>query len=159
MFVRKIMSQPAKTITPADRASTAAMLMAQFNVGALPVCEAGRVVGMLTDRDVLVGCVARALLPAETPVRQLMSVPPVTIDPSATLETAAELMAKHGVRRLPVTTAGHVVGMLSAADVARGCDDMLAIAEMEKAIAEAHPSALPQAADSGRSRRRQMAGS
>jgi CBS domain-containing protein len=117
MNVREIMSEDVACISPETSVLSAARLMREHNVGALPVCEDERLVGILTDRDIVVRHVAMEL--RTEPVGAIMTSDPYTIAPDEPLERAEALMAQHQVRRLPVCDGGRVVGMLCQADLAR----------------------------------------
>src|SRR5947208_2055413 len=84
-----------------------------------PVVEGDRLVGTLTDRDIVVRVVAEGKDPQTVTTREVASTAPVTVDPQQDLEEALRLMATHQVRRLPVVEEdGRVVGVLAQADVA-----------------------------------------
>jgi CBS domain-containing protein len=90
------------------------------NVGALPICgEDNRLKGMVTDRDIVVGCLANDADPRSTRAGQLGGGKPVTIGADDSVEEALATMAQHQVRRLPVIDGHDLVGMVSLADVAR----------------------------------------
>ena len=90
------------------------------NVGALPVCgEDGRLKGIVTDRDIVVECLASGGDPATTTAGQLAGGKPVIIGADDSVEEVLATMAKHQVRRLPVIDERDLVGMVSLADVAR----------------------------------------
>jgi CBS domain-containing protein len=89
-------------------------------VGALPICgEDNRLKGMVTDRDIVVRCLAEGLDPATTTAGQLGDGKPVTIGADDSVEEALATMSEHQVRRLPVIDGHDLVGMVSLADVAR----------------------------------------
>jgi CBS domain-containing protein len=89
-------------------------------VGALPICgEDNRLKGMVTDRDIVVECLAKGLDPASTTAGQLGDGKPVTIGADDSVEEALATMSQHQVRRLPVIDGHDLVGMVSLADVAR----------------------------------------
>jgi len=89
-------------------------------VGALPICgEDNRLKGMVTDRDIVVECLAKGLDPASTTAGQLGDGKPVTIGADDSVEEALATMSEHQVRRLPVIDGHDLVGMVSLADVAR----------------------------------------
>jgi CBS domain-containing protein len=89
-------------------------------VGALPICgEDNRLKGMVTDRDIVVECLAKGLDPATTTAGQLGDGKPVTIGADDSVEEALATMSQHQVRRLPVIDGHDLVGMVSLADIAR----------------------------------------
>jgi CBS domain-containing protein len=92
--------------------------MKDEDVGSLPVVHAGQLVGVITDRDLALRVVAEQRGP-ETLVLEVASDRPVSVEPSANLDQALQLMAKHQVRRLPVVEDGRLVGVIAQADIAR----------------------------------------
>lgn len=102
---------------------TAAQLMGEHGVGALPICgEDDRLRGVITDRDIVVKVLARRLDPAAITTAQLAQGTPVTVDARDSAEDVLAAMIAHRVRRLPVTEHGGLVGMIALADVARALD-------------------------------------
>jgi CBS domain-containing protein len=104
----------------ADRSvAYAAKMMKQEDVGLAPIVESGRLVGMLTDRDIVVRVVADGKDPDSVSVRDVASSNVVTVDPRQDLDEALQLMARYQVRRLPVVEEdGRLVGVVAQADVA-----------------------------------------
>jgi CBS domain-containing protein len=119
MQVREIMTQPAHTIQASATAEQAAELMAEFNIGTLPVCDGDHIIGMITDRDILIRCVAQHEAPAGTIIRNIMTANPAVAKPTDSVEAAVELLGEREIMRLPVVEDSHVVGLLSAEDVVR----------------------------------------
>ncbi|MGZ8691035.1 MAG: CBS domain-containing protein [Aeromicrobium sp.] len=102
-----------------DSLTDAARLMADLDVGALPICgEDGRLKGMLTDRDIVVKCLARSGNPEETTAGSLAEGKPVTIGVDADIRDALTAMEEHQVRRLPVIDGHDLVGIIAQADIA-----------------------------------------
>lgn len=120
MKVSDLMNASVITIAPEESAALAARLISRHNVGSLPVCGGdGRLRGIVTDRDIVLRCVAPEEDPAQTPVRDIMTRNCAVASPEDDPAEAARLMAESQVRRLPVTREGKLVGMLSLADLAR----------------------------------------
>ena len=120
MEVRELMNPSVVTIEPGASAALAARLLSRHNVGALPVCGAdGRLRGMVTDRDIILRCIAAEEDPAQTPVRDIMTRGCVWVEPRSDCRQATQLMAQRQVRRLPGVEGGKVVGIVSLADLAR----------------------------------------
>lgn len=120
MQVKDLMNPSAVTVEPASSAALAARLISRHNVGALPVCGPDRRLrGMVTDRDIVLRCVAAEEDPAQTPVRDIMTRSCATVSPGDDCREATRLMARHQVRRLPVVEGGRLVGVISLSDLAR----------------------------------------
>ena len=116
MKVRERLAKAPVTVPPQCSCREAAEVMAHYDVGALLVVDAGVLLGIVTDRDLAVRALAIGLEPA-TPVRQVMTVGPLTVQGGSELAEAEELMARAGVRRLPVLEDGEVAGLLSLDDL------------------------------------------
>ena len=123
MKVSDIMSARVVTIDQREPVIAAARLLKRMNLGALPVTDrSGKLVGMLTDRDIFLRCVAIGGDAKEMAVADVMSRGVVTASPDSEVNDAARRMGRGQVRRLPVVDDGKLVGMLSLADMARKCD-------------------------------------
>ena len=121
--VRDAMTPGVETVTPSQPLREAAKLMKQGDFGSLPVVDHGRLVGVLTDRDIVVRAVAKGLDTNAAQVGEVASTGPITVQPDQDLDEALRLMAKHQVRRLPVVEGEMLVGVLSQADVALEAKD------------------------------------
>ena len=120
MLVRELMTPGFVPIEPPSSAALAARLLSRHNVGALPVCTPdGRLRGMVTDRDIVLRCVAAEEDPAQTPVRDIMTRSCTTVAPGDDCREATRLMSAQQVRRLPVVEDGRLVGIVSLADLAK----------------------------------------
>ena len=125
MQVKELMCQSVAAVDPQDTAQNAAQLLAQHNVGSLPVCgEDGGLRGIVTDRDIVLRCVAAQEDPSKTKVSALMSRNCATVSPQDDARAAAQMMAQSQVRRLPVLENDKVVGILSLGDLSTNhtCD-------------------------------------
>ncbi len=121
MQVKDLMSSSVISVDREETVAAAARLLSRHNIGALPVTtQGGRLVGMLTDRDITVRCVAANFDPNITRVRTVMSAGTVTVNADESGANAAKTMGKHQIRRLPVTSDGKLVGMLSQGDLVTG---------------------------------------
>ena len=116
--IRDTMTADPRSISPGDPIVEAARLMRDENVGSLPVSDEGKLVGMLTDRDIAVRVVAEGKSLESTTVGEVFSRNPVAARPDQDLDEALQLMAQHQVRRLPVVEDDRLVGILAQADVA-----------------------------------------
>ena len=120
MLISDMMSPNVVSITTEEPAALAARLLYRHNIGSLPVCgEDGRLRGILTDRDIVLRCVAAENDPATTPVKEIMTKGVVTVSPNDDARVATRIMAAEQVRRLPVVSDGKVVGMVSLGDLAK----------------------------------------
>lgn len=117
---RDIMTSDAACISVNDSLQDAARKMADLDVGALPICgDDDRLAGIITDRDIVVRCVAQGGDPASTKVSELAQGKPVTVGADDPVDEVLRTMTEHKVRRLPVIDGQDLVGMVSQADVAR----------------------------------------
>lgn len=130
MKVKDIMSGRIVSIAPEESAAVAARMLSRHNIGALPVCgKEGRLRGLVTDRDIVLRCVAADEDPTGVKVSEIMTRRVLSVGSEDTVKTAADLMAREQVRRLPVEENGKLVGMLSLADLARLPDHSTEAAE------------------------------
>ncbi|MBO5953099.1 MAG: CBS domain-containing protein [Oscillospiraceae bacterium] len=119
MKVRDIMTSQVIRIGAEESVSVAARTLAHYNIGVLPVCGSdGRVCGVLTDRDIVTRCLAANRTPDATTVREVMTSQVLSVRPDMDAGTAAHMMGKQQVRRLPVVENGRLCGMLSLGDLA-----------------------------------------
>ena len=116
--VRDAMTPNVRSAAPTDSLADAAQTMKQEDVGSLPVVEDDRLIGILTDRDIVLRAVAERVDPQSINVGDAASRDLVTVEPEQDLDEALALMAGHRIRRLPVVEDGRLVGMLAQADVA-----------------------------------------
>jgi CBS domain-containing protein len=115
----EIMTRDVEVIGPEDHLLRAAEMMKQWNVGALPVCDGDRLVGMLTDRDIVVRVVANRRDPRLVSVRDAMTTGVAYCFEDDDVRRASELMAEQQIRRLPVVNREQrLVGIVSLGDVA-----------------------------------------
>jgi CBS domain-containing protein len=131
-MVRDAMTANPRTASPAQSLADAAQIMKSEDVGSVPVVEDGRLVGMLTDRDIAIRAVAEGVDAQPLNVGDVASREPVTVEPGQDLDEALALMARHQVRRLPVVDDGQLVGILAQADVAIEAKEKKAGAVLEE---------------------------
>jgi CBS domain-containing protein len=121
---RDIMTTSAECASVNDTVVDAARKLRDLDVGALPICgDDNRLAGMITDRDIVVRCVADGGDPSRVKVGDLADGKPVTIGADDSVEETLATMTKHGVRRLPVIDGHDLVGIVTQADVARNLPD------------------------------------
>jgi CBS domain-containing protein len=137
MKVKDLMTSQPAVVRPEDMVSQAATLMKQQDCGAIPVVSKdGKLIGIVTDRDIVIRAVAAGKDPRATPVSAVMSADPVTLSPDASADDAEKLMADRQVRRLPVVAEGRLVGLIVTAQLARR-GDAREVGETLKGISEA----------------------
>jgi CBS domain-containing protein len=117
--VHDVMTSRPTCVTADTPIARVAELMEAEDVGVIPIVDGDRLVGMVTDRDIVVRAVAKGKDPRGMPVAEIQSRELVTVDPENNLSDALELMARYQVRRLPVVDDDErLVGVVSQADVA-----------------------------------------
>ena len=139
MKARDLMSKKPACATPEMGLSQIAKMMAEFNVGAIPVVEnqdSKKLVGVVTDRDIATRAVAREKNPLQMKARDIMSTPVITVQQDDDVQDVARMMEKNMVRRLPVVNEnGEVSGMVAQADIALKASDETT-AEIVQAISK-----------------------
>nr|WSZ95709.1 CBS domain-containing protein [Streptomyces sp. NBC_00857] len=116
---KDIMHRGAQWLPAHETLDRAAQLMRELDVGALPIADsAERLTGILTDRDIVVGCVAMGHDPAQTTAGEMTHGTPRWIDSGADVDEVLREMKSHRIRRLPVIEDRRLVGMISESDLA-----------------------------------------
>lgn len=141
MKVKDIMTKKVAYISPTASVVEAAQLMQKHNVGSIPVVDQNKVVGIVTDRDIVVRNVAHGKSPQATMVKDVMTSQVMTVSPDMDVNDASKLMAENQIRRLPVVENNQLVGMISLGDLA--VDDRF-YAEAADALAEISIPARPE---------------
>jgi CBS domain-containing protein len=118
--VSEVMTRNVEVISPDDSIEHAAVLMAQLNVGALPVCEGRKLLGMLTDRDIVVRALPLGKRPAEITVSEAMTDGVAWLYADQSCGEALQLMGDLQVRRVPVVArdSEELIGIVSIGDLA-----------------------------------------
>lgn len=117
MIVQDAMNKEVKTIAETSTVREAAERMREFRIGSLIVVKDSRLVGILTERDILDKVVAEALDSSTLKVKDIMTKEVVMISPDKDISTAAELMVEKRVKKLPVLQGKKLVGIITATDV------------------------------------------
>ncbi|MFC9596133.1 CBS domain-containing protein [Streptomyces sp. NPDC056944] len=121
---KDIMHPGAQWIPAHETLDRAAQLMRNLNVGALPIADENeRLCGILTDRDIVVGCVAMGRDPAKVTCGEMAKGTPRWVESGADVGAVLEEMQGHQIRRLPVIEDKRLVGMISEADLAQHLSD------------------------------------
>jgi CBS domain-containing protein len=121
--VRDVMTPNPASVSEKDTIKRAAEIMKREDAGVVPVVDGRKIIGIVTDRDIVVRAVAGGRNVDEVSVGEVLTEHPVLVFPDDSLDHAMELMAKHQVRRLPVVYDNQLVGMLAQADVAHEAKD------------------------------------
>lgn len=115
--IEEMMTTDVETVGLNDSIYDVAQRMKELNVGAIPVVDGNQLVGIVTDRDIVIRGLAENI-PATEPVQKVMTVDVITIKPEQTVRHAVHLMSRHQVRRLPVLKDGQLVGIVALGDLA-----------------------------------------
>ena len=132
-FVREVMTPRVVAVRPDASLVEAAQVMRAEDIGDVLVAEDGRVVGVLTDRDIALRAVADGADPLTVSARAVCTPDPVVVGPDDPVSTAVDLMRGHADRRLPVVADGRPVGMVSLGDLAVAQDPTSALADISQA--------------------------
>jgi CBS domain-containing protein len=137
MQIKEVMTRGVEVIRPEDTLQEAARKMKSIDVGPLPVCDGERLVGMITDRDIIVRATAEGRDPKTTPVKEAMTPGIVYVFEDQDLEEAATLMKERQLRRLVVLDRNKkLVGILSLGDIAADTNDEELSGEVLEKISE-----------------------
>ena len=138
MQAREVMTGSLVDCSPQVSVADAAKLMRNRKTGDVLVIDEGKLVGILTDRDIAVRVTAKSLDPDQVLVRDVMSTHVRTGEPSWDLDKIAREMGKHQIRRLPIAESGVPVGMVSLSDIALHNDHESHVARSLREISESH---------------------
>ena len=136
MQAHDVMTESLINCSPQTSVANAARLMRDRNTGDVLVTEEGKLVGIVTDRDISVRVTAKSLDPDQVLVRDVMSTRVLTGEPNWDLDTIAKVMGKHQIRRLPIAENGVPVGMVSLSDIALHNDHKSHVTKSLKEISE-----------------------
>lgn len=118
MKVKDIMTRNVAYVKPDATVFDAASLMQQYNVGSVPVCDQNGVVGIVTDRDIVVRNISKGSNPKSTPVSSIMTTNVTTVSPDTDVGTLGAIMSEKQVRRVPVVDNNNLVGIVALGDLA-----------------------------------------
>ncbi|WP_020519067.1 CBS domain-containing protein [Catelliglobosispora koreensis] len=132
--ISEVMTPDPVCVSGQDSVAAAAKKMADYDIGDVLVTGAkGELIGVLTDRDLVVRAIAKNLDPKTTTAGEVCSPDPVKVSPSDTVAHAVELMRDKALRRLPVVEKGKLAGIVSIGDLAVREDPQSALAEISAA--------------------------
>ncbi|ABM39352.1 CBS domain-containing protein [Polaromonas naphthalenivorans] len=117
--VSEVMTRGARSLRPTDTVVQAAQAMEELNVGVIPVCAGDKLIGMVTDRDIVVRGVAQGLDAKTTTLADVMSSHVRTVREDDDVEDVLDIMGENQIRRMPVVDAqDRLIGILSIGDIA-----------------------------------------
>lgn len=130
VLVRDVMTKNVRVVRPDSSVKEVVATMNKFDIGSIIVVQGGRPVGIITERDILKRVVEPCLTPETLTARQVMTSPVLTIDENASVNEAAKLMAKKGVKKLLVMRNNdELAGIITFTDIVAKVPDMLSILE------------------------------
>lgn len=129
---RDLMTAPAECLSSSDTLADAARQLAKHDVGSMPVVDGGRLVGVLTDRDIVVSGLAKGLDANSATVGEVATNDVVTVNAGDDAAAVAKVLAEKQIRRVPVVDGDEVVGVIAQADVARKLDESTVGETVEK---------------------------
>ena len=141
ILVRHAMTESPQTARPDMSAADAAGLMKQLDIGVIPVVQEGELLGLVTDRDLVLRVLAERKDGTEVKLSDILTKSPVTVTPDMQLSAAREIMAEHRVRRLPVMKDRELVGILSIGDLALADASKRAVGETLEQVSESPSTA------------------
>lgn len=125
MLVKEVMNTDVKTISQDSSIKEAAQLMSEFSIGSLIVVENERVVGIVTERDIMKKVVAEARDSEQTMVKEIMTRDVIMIEPDTDIQDAADIMMDKGIKKLPVVEGNALVGIVTATDLCMASPKMV----------------------------------
>ena len=149
MQLKEFVNSRVETIQSSDTLQRAAEKMRELDVGSLPVCDDGQLVGMITDRDITIRAVAKGSDPAAATVSEVMTAEILWCFENEEVEHAARIMQEHQVRRIVVLNeAKELVGITSLGELATATGDRLLAGEtLESVSNESEESSSTQVDD------------
>jgi CBS domain-containing protein len=130
VLVRDVMTKNVKVVRPDSSVKEVVAAMNKFDIGSVVVVQSQRPVGVITEKDILKRVVEPGLTPETLTAKQIMSSPIITIDENASINEAAKLMAKKGVKRLLVMRNNdELAGIITFSDIVAKVPDMLSLLE------------------------------
>lgn len=118
MKVKDIMTKNVAYISPTSTVIDAAKMMQQHNVGSIPVCDQNGLVGIVTDRDIVVRNIAQGGSPQNTAIKDVMTPQVKAATPDMDINDVSHLMAEQQVRRMPVVENNKLIGIVALGDMA-----------------------------------------
>jgi CBS domain-containing protein len=117
MKIKDIMSTEVASLNSDDSIEKAAQLMKEHDTGSLPVCNQNQVIGIVTDRDITIRCIAGGHDSKQQKVKDIMTLNPFVGSPSMDVHDVAKIMSEKQIRRIPVVEQNNLVGVVALADI------------------------------------------
>ncbi len=136
MKVSDVMTREPETLPPTATCGEAATLMKQEDCGSIPIVDDGRLIGIVTDRDIVIRAVAAGKDPKTTPVSAVMSADPITMSPDGETEDASRIMAERQIRRIPVVRDGRLEGIVVIGQLARREDEGALLKQISEPLSD-----------------------
>ena len=118
MKVRDVMTSSVDWVTPETSVVEVAQLMKKDDVGSIPICNENRLIGIITDRDIVLKVVAAGKNTNDISAKEIMSTDIISVSADQDVHEAADLMSEYQIRRLPVVENGNLVGIVAIGDLA-----------------------------------------
>lgn len=145
MKVRDMMTRNVAYVNPSSTIVEAAQLMQKHNVGSIPVCDQSGVIGIVTDRDIVVRNIAHGKNPQQTSVKDVMTTQVSTASPDMEMQDVTAAMSRQQIRRMPVVENNMLVGIVALGDVATtGATDIEASEALTEISKPSNPSQMPK---------------
>jgi CBS domain-containing protein len=136
MKIKDIMTSDPACVAPEATLGEVATLMKQEDCGSIPVVRDGKLVGIVTDRDIVIRAVAAGKDPKTAKVSEVMSADPICVSPDDDVREAQRIMADRQVRRLPVVADGQLCGIVVIGQIARREHDEEKVGEVLEGISQ-----------------------
>lgn len=118
MLVKDIMSKNVASVDPNTPIVEVAKIMKNMNIGSVPVCKDGKILGILTDRDIVLRNIAMGKDISGVKAQDVMTMGISTTSPDMDIDDAARIMSEKQIRRLPVVENEKIIGMVALGDIA-----------------------------------------
>ena len=115
--VKDIMNTDVKTIKPDENVQKAAEIMKEFRIGSLIVITGTKLVGIVTERDIMNGVVAEDKVPSEVKVEDIMTKEVIMVSPEMGIDEAVDLMREKKIKKLPVVSSDKLIGIVTVTDI------------------------------------------
>ena len=131
--IRDVMTTDPAMLDVSESVVEAARVMQERSIGDVLVVRGEELVGVLTDRDIVVRCIAKGLDPSSETVEECCSSSPATVGPDADTDEVVQLMVDKAIRRIPIVERGRPVGVVSIGDLAEHLDGRSALGAISAA--------------------------